>query len=1239
MGTACRVQLCATAECNSALLPLVFLALLFGCAVLAGAAETSGFRFVDLSTAAVASDASARQFSMLPAGAQTFHGVPFQISSRLAVTGIESARAGEFFPTEVTGIKGSGQSKRLHLLHGTMFADKDGVPVAKIVFHYANGGEEAVRLGYGVHVRAWITPRLEKRAGLLDPNSQVAWADADERRGAASRIFQTAIENPHPAEAVTSVDVVSLFSHAAPFILALSVEEKESALAPNRPLPARKPVRELREFADSVYRGEITVRVTDGPSGAPPKNAVVSLGVTDDKETFFFGEARPDAQGVCRMPYPPQHAVGLSVWVHAPDRAPVIVSESKTNLAKFSGEYAVTLQPGVMVGGLVKDAGGKPIAAAQVSIHKITRLSPHHYSRVDYDVALTGADGKWTSRSLPDNLNGLSFQVTHPDYRAMLFVTQGFAPPPTNSSTTTTIRTTTRQPAEVTYRRQPDGTLVPINTVRVPFAGPPGIPLVTTNALLAGSAEMTLPSAVLVEGTLVDTQSKPVPAAEVILVRSNVGERKYLQTDAQGHFQARLGEPGDAAVIVVRDGFAPLFQHIMVTPGLAPLVVKLAPPHVLRGHVQDQKANPVSGARVRLDAWNSTSDLLKFQALTDEQGAFVWSNAPSDQLTFFVSKTNFSSTRHSFGGAMSEIVIPISRAPGVYGKVYDAETKKPVEAFTIIPGRKYSQGETQIHWDRSDIGRGYGGEYLLRVSSYYFQPEGYVLVEAPGYEPQISRPLTGVDSYVCDFALKKGRGIAGVVQWPDGSPAVSAALLLAERGEYASLGVGGVLRGNGGSGDLIRSDAQGRFEFPAKLEPSKIFVSHDEGFAEATVSNVLQGGKIILQKWGRVKGVMLVGDKGETDAALLLQSQPESYGNADGRAAVLSVSQKADAEADGGFLFEKVPPGEHRLALEYRFKDERNGDLALSHGFPVTVKAGETTDATLGGTGRRVTGRVKILGGDQSDVDWKRDVHRLVLNLPDAANARAAAQPRPLIFLGGFNPVANQPMTVEAMRARQRAERMYVLLVDTNGNFRADNIPPGTYNLSLNVTDPEDEYYNRRSIGALNQPVTIPDEPNAKVNAPFDLGALELTIRPRLKLGRAVPSFDAKTAEGKTIKLSDLRGKWVLLNFWGLSLGYNSYDMTVLKEFQASHGTAGKLVILGCNLDADTKNAAQFAKNQGMTWTQVYLGQWDQTPVPGMFGLNGNSGSVLIDPEGRLASAPLRGTAVRNALANALATE
>ena len=186
------------------------------------AAETDGFRTVDLS-AFSATERESRELPALPAGLRNFNHVPFRTGHPIAVTGIDSARTGDFFPTEVNGIRVGGKARRIHLLHTTLFAEKDGVPLASIVFHFADGQTQAVRLGYGVHVRNWTTPRLEKTDALLDPNSRLAASEGDERRGDSSRVFQTALENPRPAEPIASLDVVSLFSHATPVILAITL--------------------------------------------------------------------------------------------------------------------------------------------------------------------------------------------------------------------------------------------------------------------------------------------------------------------------------------------------------------------------------------------------------------------------------------------------------------------------------------------------------------------------------------------------------------------------------------------------------------------------------------------------------------------------------------------------------------------------------------------------------------------------------------------------------------------------------------------------------------------------------------------------------------------------------------------------------------------------------------------------------------------------------------------------------
>src|SRR5947209_4351688 len=96
------------------------LIMLIGLCIPARAAEpasTNAFRPIELPTSAATSEFLARQFSGLPAGSQTFHGIPFRINSPISVTGMESARNGAFFPSE-TSIKIGGSARRIHLLHG-----------------------------------------------------------------------------------------------------------------------------------------------------------------------------------------------------------------------------------------------------------------------------------------------------------------------------------------------------------------------------------------------------------------------------------------------------------------------------------------------------------------------------------------------------------------------------------------------------------------------------------------------------------------------------------------------------------------------------------------------------------------------------------------------------------------------------------------------------------------------------------------------------------------------------------------------------------------------------------------------------------------------------------------------------------------------------------------------------------------------------------------------------------------
>ena len=1208
-----------------------------------GAEARAGFKTIALAPGAGAVGAPAlRGLFALPQGRQVVQGVAFDIGAPVVVTGLDAARGGEVFPTEVRGIPVGAKARRLHLLHGVMAEERDGVPLAKIVLHYADGTTASLRLGYGIHARDWTPGRAEKKEELYDPNSRVAWGEGEAAGARGRRIYHTVLENPRAEETILSLDVVSLFSRATAFVLAVSAEEAGAGLPASLPLPERKVVREFLAAGDAGCRREIAVRVTDAEGGRPLTNAVVSLAVADNEKVFFLGETRADAGGVWRVAYPPPSTVGYTLWAHAPGRMPGLVAEWREVRTNFSQAHTIALARGTKIGGVVKQADGQPVAGAEVFVYMVTLgVPPRTYGRVDYARAVTGPDGRWTSSSLAGDLSGLGFDVVHPEFRPASYQTAGGL----------------AAPVEVLGFRQPmrletgrltvlteGGPSVQVQPSRRPGFGTrlPSIAQLTTNALADGSAEMTVQPAPLLEGTLVDKNDQPVSGAEIIVQRPDATGRKYLRSDAQGNFRTRVAEAGPAALIITREGFAPTYLGISVVPGAPPTRLQLSPARTLRGRVLDQNQRPVPGAKVRLTDWQGTGDLLRFQAVTDAEGRFTWAGAPVDSIVLQASQTNYSSMRAAFAGGGEEVTINLQRSPGVYGKVFDAATRQPVESFTLIPGRKYSPNETQIHWERSGRTRGRDGEYSLEVNNYMFQPEARVLVEAPGYEPQISPPFRGAGSYTNDFALKKGRGISGTVVRPDGSPAVGASLLLAERGEHASLEMGGQLRGSGSAADAVRSDAQGRFEFTPRLDPDKIFASHEAGFAELKPAGPGATNRVVLQPWGRLSGARRVGDG--TEGTVRLQNRPERSDGSESSPALCSFYWKAEPDTNGQFLFDRVPPGEHRLALEYRFKENNSyGETPLSHGFNVVVKPGELTEATLGGTGRQVTGQVKLTGADHSDLDWKRDVHKLTLVLSNPI--------APPVFIPGISSLNQQQVwndfntrqqsfgQTEAGRVFARAERTYVLLFDTNGAFRADHVPPGKYMLMLNVTDPEEDNYSRRTIGSGGREITVPDEAGAQVNAPFSIGDVDLAVRMRVKTGSVVPPFEAKTGDGRTFKLAEQRGKYVLLHFWGQSTGWSLSDIQTLQQLQSSQSGRTNLVVIGCNLDSSAVQIDQFARNQRMTWPQLLLGDWNQSPVASLFGIQGNTACALIDPDGKLVRTSLRGSAIRTAVENLLETE
>jgi thiol-disulfide isomerase/thioredoxin len=85
-------------------------------------------------------------------------------------------------------------------------------------------------------------------------------------------------------------------------------------------------------------------------------------------------------------------------------------------------------------------------------------------------------------------------------------------------------------------------------------------------------------------------------------------------------------------------------------------------------------------------------------------------------------------------------------------------------------------------------------------------------------------------------------------------------------------------------------------------------------------------------------------------------------------------------------------------------------------------------------------------------------------------------------------------------------------------------------------------------------------------------------------IGNVAPDFELQTLDGKNLKLSDLRGKAVLLNFWATYCGPCKIEMPWFVELQKEYGPQGFQIVGVANDDASTADIAKFAKEMGINY-------------------------------------------------------
>lgn len=134
----------------------------------------------------------------------------------------------------------------------------------------------------------------------------------------------------------------------------------------------------------------------------------------------------------------------------------------------------------------------------------------------------------------------------------------------------------------------------------------------------------------------------------------------------------------------------------------------------------------------------------------------------------------------------------------------------------------------------------------------------------------------------------------------------------------------------------------------------------------------------------------------------------------------------------------------------------------------------------------------------------------------------------------------------------------------------------------------------------------------------------ELNRAMRLMTGAVAPDFAQATPEGKDLKLSDLRGKYVLIDFWASWCGPCRRENPNVVRMYEQYKDKG-FDILSVSLDNARDRWLQAIEQDKLTWKHVSdLKGWENS-VAQMYEVQGIPKTFLIDPQGKIVATDLRG--------------
>ncbi len=139
--------------------------------------------------------------------------------------------------------------------------------------------------------------------------------------------------------------------------------------------------------------------------------------------------------------------------------------------------------------------------------------------------------------------------------------------------------------------------------------------------------------------------------------------------------------------------------------------------------------------------------------------------------------------------------------------------------------------------------------------------------------------------------------------------------------------------------------------------------------------------------------------------------------------------------------------------------------------------------------------------------------------------------------------------------------------------------------------------------------------------APFD--------RSRARVGHLAPDFQLTAVDGNVVRLSQFRGRAVVLTFFVSWCHPCEEELPVLEAVQRDEGN--RLAVIAVNYQDFPEDTRRFVERLGITYPAL-IQDATKNPVAARYGVHGIPVTFFIDARGEVATEPLFGESSRDAL-------